>query len=112
MKWPFRKADGRPAWDAAFAEKLKGSTVLVGITYSEPTGERLEQFFGTVMEADPEQGITLRLEGTKAGELYTLPPDLRSFFPAPGGSYRLRETGELVVDPDFTSTWNITPPSH
>ena len=99
-------------WDHALAEKLQGSTVLVGITYHEPTRERLEQFFGTVISADSEQGITLRLGGSRLGETYTLPPDLRVFFPARPGSYRLRETGEVVVDPDYTTTWNITPPIH
>lgn len=112
MKWPFRKSDGRPEWDHALAEKLHGATVLVGITYEEPTGDRLEQFYGTVMDADPEQGITLRLEGSRQGETYALPPDLRAFFAARPGSYRLRETGEVVEDPDFTATWSITRPTH
>ena len=112
MRWPFRKPESRPAWDNAFAEKLQGATVLVGITYNEPAGERLEQFFGTVMSADPEDGITLRLDGSRAGDVFTLPPDLRGFFPAPPGSYRLRQTKEVVVDPDYTTTWNMTPPRH
>lgn len=111
MRWPFRKSDDRPAWDHARAEKLQGATVLVGLTANEPTGQRLEQFYGTVMSADPEAGITLRLEGSRYGEVYTLPPDLRAFFPARSGSYRLRETGEVVIDPDYTTAWDLTPPS-
>jgi hypothetical protein len=87
-----------------------GATVLVGLTYSEPTGQRLEQFYGTVVSADPEEGITLQLEGSRAGGAYRLPPDLRAFFPARSGSYRLRETGEVVIDPDYTTTWDFTPP--
>jgi len=112
MRWPFRKNDDRPAWEHARAEKLIGATVLVGLTFNEPAGQRLEQFYGTVMAADPEEGITLRLEGSRSGEVYTLPPDLRAFFPARPGSYRLRETGEVVVDPDYTTTWDFTPPRH
>lgn len=112
MKWPFAKPEDRPAWDEASAEKLLGATVLVGLTVNDASGERLEQFFGTVMSADAEDGVMLRLEGSRAGEAYTLPPDLRAFFPAPRGSYRLRQTGEVVVDPDYTTTWTITPPSH
>lgn len=94
------------------AEKLNGATVLVGITYNEPAGDRLEQFYGTVMTADPEEGFTLRLEGSRFGETYAMPPDLRAFFAARPGTYRLRETGEEVVDPDYTVTWSITPPTH
>jgi hypothetical protein len=112
MRWPFRKNEYRPVWDRAFATRLLGATVLVGITYNEPGGERLEQFFGTVMSADPSEGIILRLEGSRSGETYALPPDLGSFFPARPGSYRLRETGDEVVDPDYTTTWNITPPTN
>lgn len=112
MRWPFRKAESRPAWDQAAANKFVGSTVLVGITYDEPEGERLSQFFGTVMSVNAREGITLRLEGSRADEVYTLPPDLRPFFPARAGSYRLRETGEVVNDPDYTATWAITPPTN
>lgn len=112
MAWPFRKNDDRPAWDRARAKRLEGATVLVGITYIEPTGERLEQFFGTVMSAHPSEGVTLRLEGSRSGETYTLPPDLAAFSPARPGSYRLRETGENVVDPDYTTVWSMTPPTN
>lgn len=112
MRWPFQKPNDRPVWDTASAEKLLGSTVLVGVTYKEPAGDRLEQFFGTVMNADPEQGVTLRLDGKRAGEVFTLPPDLRAFLPARPGSYRLRQTEEVIVDPDFTATWTMTPPRH
>ena len=110
MRWPFSKRDSRPVWDYARAENLQGATVLVGLTFDEPTGPRLEQFFGTVMSAEPVNGITLRLEGSRSGEVYTLPPDLRAFFPAPPGSYRLRGTGEVITDPDYTTTWDFTPP--
>ena len=109
---PPEDTDGRPDWDNALAARLEGATVLVGMTYNEPTGERLEQFFGTVMETNPDKGITLRLAGNRAGELYTLPPDLRAFSLAPPGSYRLRDTGEVVVDPDYTSTWSFWPPAN
>jgi hypothetical protein len=39
MTPPFREAEDRPAWDHASAEKLLGSTVLVGITFDAPGGE-------------------------------------------------------------------------
>ena len=102
----------RPAWDEVFAAELVGSLVLVGITYEDPAGPRQEQFYGVVEAADPERGITLLLSGSRDGDRYYLPPDLRAFEPAPPGSYRLRSTGEVVLDPDFTSSWTINPPSH
>jgi len=105
-------SDNPPDWDELLAERLHGARVLVGLTYRKPDGDDLLQFFGTVSEVHPREGIMLELEGSRAGETYRLPPDLRAFHPAPPGSYRLRQTGEMVIDPDFTSTWEITPPAH
>jgi len=102
----------RPVWDEVFAAELVGSLVLVGITHEDPAGPRQEQFHGVVEAADPERGITLRLRGSRDGDLYYLPPDLRSFAPAAPGSYRLRSTGEVLIDPDFTTSWTINPPVH
>lgn len=84
--------------------------MLVGLTFNEPDGPHLEQFFGTVTSTDPDDGITLRLEGCRSGELYSLPPDLSAFLPAPPGSYRLRDIGEVVEDPEYITTWERTPP--
>ena len=70
----------------------------------------MEQFFGSVTHIDPEKGVTLQLGGSRSGEVFTLPPDLRAFFPALPGFYRLRETGDVVVDPDYTTTWTFTSP--
>jgi len=49
----------------------------------------------------------LSLEGQRTGEEYNLPPDTRSFRRAGPGEYRLRSTGETVIDPDFTVTFSI-----
>jgi hypothetical protein len=98
--------DGKPEWDKDFAEKLVGAVVLVGITRIAASGETQEQFYGTVERADAE-GIEIHLAGSRSGETFFLPPDPRAFFPAEPGSYRLRETGEVIENPDYTSTWTI-----
>ncbi|MBQ1499111.1 MAG: hypothetical protein IIZ38_12420 [Sphingomonas sp.] len=98
-------------WDHAAAARLDGATVLVGLTFVSAEGERREQVFGTVMEVGPG-GITLRLEGARGGELFALPPDLDAFAPADPGIYRLRETGEKVIDPDFTAAWTVSRPAN
>lgn len=100
----------RPRWDKHLAAKLDGAVVLVGMTYIEPSGPRVEQFFGTVIETHETRGVVLRLEGSRSGETYRLPPDLGAFFPAKPGSYTLRQTGEVVNDPDYTATWELNPP--
>lgn len=98
--------DGKPEWSDDLAAKLLGSLVLVGITRRSVSGETLEQFYGTVERADA-QGIDLALSGSRSGEHFFLPPDPRAFFPAQPGSYRLPDTGEVIENPDFTTTWTV-----
>ena len=105
--------DGRPPFDQGFAQELLDKCVLVGITHEDRRGavKRHEQFHGTVVRADPKDGIQLTLAGTRSGETRWLPPDTRVFQPAPKGQYRLRSTGEVVSDPDFTVQWTVTLPN-
>ena len=102
--------DRRPPFDPDQAEALLGRLVLVGLTYVTPDGEVIErvQVKGVVVRCDP---ATVHIEQADGGELLTLPPDLRPFQPAPAGSYRLRSTGEVVLDPDYLATWTIRRPA-
>lgn len=105
-------ADGRPPFDKDFAHELIGKIVLVGFTYVDMRGNitSQEQFYGVVTSADARTGLTLELCGSRAGETHRLPPDTRAFFRAEPGEYRLRSSGEIVSDPDYTSTWTIERP--
>lgn len=97
-------------WDAAFADTLPGKLVLVGLSHFADDGElpfEQQQLFGRVVSVDQSKGILLALEGQRTGEQYNLPPDTRSFQKAGPGEYRLRSTGEVVVDPDYTVTFSI-----
>jgi hypothetical protein len=103
-------------WDDARARALVGRTVLLGLTFADAGGEVIEQTqrHGVIEEVDADRGIGVRLVGPGLpwnGELYRLPPTLSNFADAAPGSYRLRATGETVVDPDFTSTWEIRSPA-
>jgi hypothetical protein len=84
-----------------------GKRLLVGITYKDHKGEliRQEQFHGLILEAG-EGGIVIERNDT--GEQISLPPELKE---APPGNYRLRSTGEVVVDPDYLATWLIEEPA-
>lgn len=87
-------------------DDLIGKILLVGITYYTHENEFIEQkqFYGTVTEAN-ENIVRMTL---KDGTEFTLPPDLRSTKRARPGEYTLRSTGEVVVNPDFLATWNLT----
>lgn len=101
--------DDRPVWDESIAESVVGKVVLVGLTYLEADGTLIEQqqFFGTVVSADLRTGILLSLKGQRSGEQYTLPPDTRAIEISSSGEYRLRGTGEVVTDPDYTVMFSI-----
>jgi hypothetical protein len=85
---------------------LLRSHVLVGLTYLRPDGEisRRLQFHGTI-ESVRKDVIEVRRADT--GDLFTLPPAPEAFDAAPPGEYRIRSTGEVVVDPDFTCTMTV-----
>lgn len=97
------------AWDEEFAGAMLGKTLLAGLTYLEPEGDRLVQVYGEVVTVDARRGIELRLSGKRSGECFWLPPDLRAVSTATQGFYRLKVTGEIVENPDFTAMWTIHP---
>ena len=87
---------------------LLGSHLLAGLTYLRPDGgiaSRLE-FHGTV-ESVREDAVAVRRADT--GKIFTLPPAAEAYEPAPPGEYRLKTTGEVVVDPDFTCVMTVHP---
>ena len=86
-------------------DELIGKILLVGITYYTHDNEYIEQkqFYGTVTEANE----TIIRVKQKDGTDFTLPPDLSSTKRARQGEYKLRSTGEVVVNPDFLATWNL-----
>jgi hypothetical protein len=99
---------GQPYFDRDLANHLIGRHVIVGMTYLHHDGslDRQEQAHRFVVRAD-EELVAIEVWGT--GEMITLPPDLRPFeTPAAPGEYRLRSTGEIVVDPDYTVSWTVS----
>jgi hypothetical protein len=95
---------------------LVGKTILIGLTFADSDGNVVEraQRHGIVEIADPERGIATRLVAPGQrwdGELYWLPPNLESLAEAAPGAYRLRSTGETLVDPDLLCSWEVRSPA-
>ncbi|MGN0182538.1 MAG: hypothetical protein ACI4DP_09060 [Candidatus Ornithomonoglobus sp.] len=86
--------------------KLRGKRILVGLTYTSASGTsyKTEQFCGVIERAD-KGGITIRKPD---GDLFELPPDLKAVQHAQPGEYILKTTQEVVINPDFLTTWTIT----
>src|SRR5690348_2268605 len=94
-------------FDDALAAELVGKYVLVGVSVEDKRGvfKRDEQFHGIVLSCDRRSGIKVALRGSREGQTKTFPPTTGVWQRAAKGVYRLRATGEEVVDPDFTATW-------
>jgi len=105
--------DGKPEWDDAAANVLVGQTVLIGLTHVVGGNRvmRREQLHGLIVSANSQGGFEVALEGRRAGETYWLPPHISAFQRAKRGEYRLRGTGEIVVDPDLISNWTVSAPT-
>lgn len=101
-----------PPWDDAIASAIIGKTVLIGLTEEDHAGQvkARHQMYGVVISASRQRGIEIALAGTRQGETYRLPPTTSAFTPAEPGEYRLRGSGDVVEDPDYTSVWTITSP--
>src|SRR4051794_18390118 len=84
--------------DDANAAGLIGKHVIVGLTHFNADGSvrNKVQMHGRITAVDAL--VTMRLHGSD--EEFTLPYDFESFEPAEPGEYRLRSTGEVVVNPD------------
>src|SRR5262245_30897946 len=105
--------NGPPPWDQDEGDGLVGQLLLAGITYLAADGETVTsqvQCWGRIISAD-SNGIAITCEGKSwNGQRMTLPPDLRAFQAAQPGEYKLRSTGETVVNPDLTTSWTMTEP--
>jgi hypothetical protein len=88
---------------------LIGRTVLLGITILSSDGEELErhQLHGAIRGMETPYGLVVELAG---GGLLDLPPTFALLDEAPPGDYRLRSTGEVVVDPNLMSVVTIELP--
>jgi hypothetical protein len=96
--------------DQVLAASYIGKHLLVGMTYLDHDEQFIEQkqFHGDIIRINDHEGIVIKLRDS--GNEFKLPPDIDSLKPAPEGEYRLRATGEVVVNPDLMTTWTLTKP--
>ena len=95
--------------DEDFAAELLGTYVLVGVTEVDHAGRVLaqRQFHGRVVRASAKEGVILV---DREGREHWIPLHRDAYEPAEPGEYRLRSTGEVVVDPTWLTTWTVYPP--
>lgn len=81
--------------------------VIIGLSYIDKNENVLEtvQLHGRVMRINSIEGIVVQREDKQ--EEYKLPLDFDTFKLAQSGEYKLNTTGEIIVDPDYVSSWSI-----
>lgn len=94
-------------YDEKLATTFVGRRILVGLTYVDADQKPIEQrqFHGVITRVSEKEGVVIRV--ANSDEDYVLPPALEAISVAPKGEYRLRSTGEVVVDPDLMTTWTV-----
>ena len=108
----FKSAADNP--DAAFDQKLAdsyiGKNLLFGITYCDHDEEILGQVqnYGEIIEIN-ERCMVVKLQSSD--ETFTLPPFVDELEPAPEGEYKLRSTGEIIVNPDLIGRFQVMTPA-
>ena len=83
-----------------------GKHLLFGITYlnDNESVESQIQSHGTITEITE---FIIRVKLYKTDEYFDLPSDLDALKEAKPGEYKLRQTGEIVKDPDLISSWTV-----
>ena len=89
-------------------ENLIGKIILVGMTFYDKNDKFVEQKqnWGEIVAVN-ENTVFIK---QKDGEEFSIPNDPSAIESANPGEYKLRSTGEVVENPDFLSTWNVTLP--
>ena len=97
--------------DQEIISNLLNKHIIVGITYLDHKGILVEQvqLHGNITRINESEGIVIQVRNS--GKEYTLPPDITAIKKAPPGEYQFRSTGEVVVNPDFMTSWTINKPN-
>ncbi len=86
--------------------RLVGKYVLIGLTtLDDECVVDQKQIHGYVSRFDEREGIAIKI--AHSGKECVFPPDLSSLKLARPGEYRLKTTGEVVIDPDLIATWYV-----
>ncbi|MCB0792253.1 MAG: hypothetical protein H6595_12980 [Flavobacteriales bacterium] len=92
-------------WDD-FRAMLRGKVFLVGVDLLSGDGALIEKYqtAGVVEELTNDGFFLLKRED---GSLFTLPYEPTSIKVADKGEYTLKATNEVIVDPDYMTTWDV-----
>ena len=100
----------KPRLDESRAAAYIGKTVLIGITYLDHEQKLIEQrqWVGRIITFSNTKGIQIKVEDSDVP--LALPPDPRGIHKARPGVYKLRSTGQEVINPEYVATWTSVKP--
>lgn len=85
---------------------IKGKVFLIGLTFLDKNEQLIQQYqtSGTVDELD-DNGIFKfkRIDGS----IFQLPYDQETINEAAEGKYTEKGTGNIIINPDYITTWEI-----
>ena len=86
---------------------IKGKLFLIGLSFVDKNGDLIEQYqtHGTVVELTNDGLFKLEREDNS---IFQMPYDKETINKADKGEYRERSTGQIIKDPDFLMSWEIT----
>ncbi len=86
-----------------------GKHLLMSLTYLDPSGagEHKSQLHGVITRINE---AIIAVERQDTGEEFTLPADLSALEVAAEAEYRLKPSGEVVVNPDYLVVYAIGRP--
>jgi len=85
---------------------LKGKLFLIGLTFIDQDEKVIEQYqtSGIVDELTDEGFIRFNRSD---GSLFQIPYDKSSINKAAEGEYTEKSTGNIIINPDFLTSWTI-----
>ncbi len=86
-----------------------GKHLLISLTYLDRAGEvkHKVQMHGIITRINE---AIIAVERQDNGEEFTIPADMDALRAAAEGEYRLKPSGEVVVNPDYLAVWTIAEP--
>jgi hypothetical protein len=88
--------------------ELDGKRLLIGVTREHSTGKITQEQFAGTAKIEDRGDYCLVLIDCSDGQTRNYPFDRRTLKKAAPGEYRLRSTGEVIIDPDYLMTWIVT----
>ena len=80
---------------------------LIGLTFIDENDDLIEQY-QTHGIVEKLQNNALLIIKRKDGSLFQFPYDSKTIKKAKPGDYREQKTGEIISNPDFITTWEIS----